>query len=100
MGAMVQIKKTRRTYCNRCLTHTIHKVSQYKKGKESTTAQGKRRYDAKQRGFGGQKKPIQKRKYKITKKISLRLECIKCKRRQFNVLGRCKYFKFEEKKKV
>merc|ERR1712066_262365 len=101
-GEMVQIKKLRMTYCGACKFHTLHRVSQYKKGKESLAAQGKRRYDAKQRGFGGQKKPIQKRKYKITKKISLRLECAKpeCKRRRFQVLGRCKYFKFEEKKKA
>merc|ERR1719181_2008720 len=99
---MVQIRKLRNTYCaaSGCHTHTPHRVSQYKKGRESLAAQGKRRYDAKQRGFGGQKKPIQKRKYKITKKISLRLECSECKRRRFQVLGRTKSFKFEEKKKA
>merc|ERR1711948_107508 len=95
---MVQIKKLRQTYCGGCHAHKQHRVSQYKKGKESLAAQGKRRYDAKQRGFGGQKKPIQKRKYKITKKITLRLECTECKRRRFQVIGRCKYFKFLEKK--
>merc|ERR1712037_70236 len=97
---MVQVKKVRRTYCGACHTHKNHRVSQYKKGRESLFAQGKRRYDAKQEGFGGQKKPIQKRKYKVTKKITLRLECSECKRRRFQVLGRCKYFKFEEKKKA
>merc|ERR1712014_17676 len=100
LGAMVQIKKLRMTHCKACNAHTQHRVSQYKKGKESLAAQGKRRYDAKQRGFGGQKKPIQKRKYKITKKISLRLECSVCKRKRFWVLGRTKSFKFEEKKKA
>merc|ERR1712039_776350 len=95
---MVQVKKLRNTYCSHadCLSHKQHRVSQYKKGKESKAAQGRRRYDAKQKGFGGQKKPIQKRKYKIT----LRLECVPCKQRRFQVIGRCKYFKFEEKKKV
>merc|ERR1711948_171256 len=97
---MVQIKKVRRTFCGACDTHKTHRVSQYKKGKESKSVQGRRRYDAKQKGFGGQKKPIQKRKYKITKKITLRLECSDCKRRRFQVLGRCKYFKFEDKKKA
>merc|ERR1711976_572968 len=97
---MVQVKKVRKTYCGACNTHTVHRVSQYKKGKESKAAQGRRRYDNKQKGFGGQKKPIQKRKYKITKKITLRMECSDCKRRRFQVIGRCKYFKFEEKKKV
>merc|ERR1712110_664945 len=97
---MVQVKKVRRTFCAGCGCHTVHRVSQYKKGKESKAAQGRRRYDMKQKGFGGQKKPIQKRKYKITKKITLRLECTECKRRRFQVLGRCKYFRFEEKKKA
>merc|ERR1711941_79429 len=95
-----KLKKLRRTHCVRCQTHTLHRVSQYKKGKESKFCQGRRRYDAKQAGFGGQTKPIQKRKYKITKKITLRLECTVCKRRSFQVIGRCKYFKFEEKKKA
>merc|ERR1719183_2762797 len=99
---MVQVKKLRNTYCSHrdCLSHKQHRVSQYKKGKESKAAQGRRRYDAKQKGFGGQKKPIQKRKYKITKKITLRLECTECKCRRFQVIGRCKYFKFEEEKKA
>lgn len=34
----------------------MHKVTQYKKGKDSLYAQGKRRYDRKQAGFGGQTK--------------------------------------------
>lgn len=35
-----------------------HKVTQYKKGKDSLYAQGKRRYDRKQSGYGGQTKPV------------------------------------------
>ncbi len=35
-----------------------HKVTQYKKGKDSLFAQGKRRYDRKQSGYGGQTKPV------------------------------------------
>merc|ERR1711879_220933 len=97
---MVQVKKLRTTYCRMCGGHRIHRVSQYKKGREPPFCQGRRRYDMKQAGFGGQTKPIQKRKYKITKKITLRLECSECKRRRFQVVGRCKYFKFEEKKKA
>ena len=43
--------KTKRTFCKFvCKKHTNHKVTQYKKGKESTKAQGKRRYDTKQKG--------------------------------------------------
>ncbi len=72
--------------------HTKHKVTQYKKGKESTKAQGRRRYDSKQKGFGGQKKPIFKKKAKTTKKIVLKLECTETKRKTFKVLKRCKSF--------
>ena len=40
-------RRTRRTYCKgkECRKHTPHKVTQYKKGKDSLAAQGKRRYD-------------------------------------------------------
>ena len=76
----------------KCRKHQIHKVSQYKKGKDSLTAQGKRRYDAKQRGFGGQTKPVFRKKAKNTKKVTLKLECTTCKRRRCKVIGRCKSF--------
>ena len=33
-------------------------MTQYKKGKDSLFAQGKRRYDRKQSGYGGQTKPV------------------------------------------
>ena len=35
-----------------------HKVTQYKKGKDSQVVQGKRRYVRKQSGYGGQTKPV------------------------------------------
>jgi large subunit ribosomal protein L44e len=70
---MVVIPKTRKTYCRKCRTHVVHKISQYKKGKESKAAQGRRRYDRKQSGYGGQTKPIFRKKAKTTKKIALRL---------------------------
>ena len=70
---MVVIPKTRKTYCAKCKTHVVHKVTQYKKGKESKAAQGRRRYDRKQSGYGGQTKPIFRKKAKTTKKITLRL---------------------------
>ncbi len=97
---MVKISKSRNTYCPfTCKMHTKHKVSQYKKGKESVFAQGRRRYDIKQKGFGGQKKPILKKKAKVTKKITLKFECSKCKHKRFKCIGRAKSFKFEERKK-
>ncbi|XP_010844535.1 PREDICTED: 60S ribosomal protein L36a-like, partial [Bison bison bison] len=58
LANMVNVPKTRRTFCKKCGKHQPHKVTQYKKGKDSLYAQGKRRYDRKQSGYGGQTKPI------------------------------------------
>jgi ribosomal protein L44E len=60
------VPKQIRTYCKKCKKHTVHKVSQYKKGKVITRRQGERRYAAKQQGFGGQTKPIFRKKAKTT----------------------------------
>ena len=83
-------------------------MTQYKKSAESKQAQGRRRfafcilpianiplfsstmhcnganvksprYDRKQQGFGGQSKPILRKKAKTTKKLVLRMECTDCK---------------------
>ena len=97
---MVSLTKSRNTHCKKCNRHRKHKVSQYKKGKESLVAQGKRRYDAKQKGFGGQTRPIFKKKAKVTKKITLKLECSECKTKRHLGIGRAKSFKFEDKKKA
>ena len=97
---MVKVPKTIRTYCPKLKKHTIHKVSQYKKGKESSRAQGRRRYDRKQSGFGGQTKPIFRKKAKTTKKIVLRLECTESKVRRLKPIKRCKTFIIEERKKI
>ena len=43
-------------------TYSVFQVSQYKKSKERKFSQGRRRYDAKQSGFGGQTKPIFRKK--------------------------------------
>ena len=80
------------TFCSGCKKHTKMKVTQYKKGKDGKNAQGNRRYASKQKGFGGQTKPIFRKKAKQTKKITLRLECTACKRRRCKMLGRCKTF--------
>ncbi|KAJ1654695.1 40s ribosomal protein L44e, partial [Coemansia sp. RSA 25] len=87
----VNIPKTRNTFCKspKCQKHTPHKVSQYKTGKASVFAQGKRRYDRKQSGFGGQTKP----------KVVLRLECSVCKYKQQLTLKRCKHFELGGDKK-
>ena len=66
------------TYCPRCKKHTEHAVSLYKKGKERVLAEGTRRYRRKQKGYGGQKKPKQRKTAKTTKKQSLKLKCKVC----------------------
>mmetsp|Transcript_30896 Transcript_30896/g.100709 ORF Transcript_30896/g.100709 Transcript_30896/m.100709 type:complete len:100 (-) Transcript_30896:93-392(-) len=98
---MVSVPKERRTFCaaTKCRKHTVHKVTQYKSGKASAFAQGKRRYDRKQQGYGGQTKPVFHKKAKTTKKITLRLECKECKRRKQLVIKRTKHFELGQKKK-
>ncbi|CAG8451622.1 27169_t:CDS:2 [Dentiscutata erythropus] len=98
----VNVPKTRNTYCKgkNCRKHTPHKVSQYKKGKDSLYAQGKRRYDRKQSGYGGQTKPVFHKKAKTTKKIVLRLECQSCKYKHQVAIKRCKHFELGGDKKT
>jgi len=96
----VNIPKTRKTYCTgKCNRHTVHKVSQYKVGKPSVFAQGKRRYDRKQKGFGGQTKPVFHKKAKTTKKIVLRMECTECNKKHQQAIKRCKHFELGGDKK-
>merc|ERR1712048_1026141 len=83
---MVNVPKTRKTYCPATRTHQTYKITQYKKGKESPFCQGRRRYNRKQSGYGGQTKPIFHKKAETTygkdKKKYVTLKCLK----------RCKYF--------
>merc|ERR1712071_593088 len=46
----------------------------------------------KQAGFGGQTKPIFRKKAKTTKKIVLRMECATCKHKRQVAIKRCKHF--------
>merc|ERR1712216_771640 len=91
----VNVPKKRRTFCpgKACRRHTQHKA-----GKASSFAQGKRRYDHKQKGYGGQTKPVFHKKAKTTKKVVLRLECSVCKYRSQLVLKRTKHFELGAKK--
>ncbi|WMV54924.1 hypothetical protein MTR67_048309 [Solanum verrucosum] len=97
----VNVPKTKKTYCKskECKKHTLHKVTQYKKGKDSLAAQGKRRYDRKQSGYGGQTKPVFHKKAKTTKKIVLRLQCQGCKHVSQHPIKRCKHFEIGGDKK-
>ncbi|XP_028618937.1 60S ribosomal protein L36a-like [Grammomys surdaster] len=76
---MVNVPKTRRTFCKKCGKHQPHKVTQYKKGKDSLYAQGNRRYDRKQSGYGGQTKPIFGKKAKLQRRSKRMLASKRCK---------------------
>jgi hypothetical protein len=60
---------------------------------------GKRRYDRKQSGYGGQTKPVFHKKAKTTKKIVLRLQCQTCKHVTQHPIKRCKHFEIGGDKK-
>merc|ERR1712154_133853 len=79
--------------------HNKFKVTQYKKSAESKQAQGRRRYDRKQQGFGGQSKPILRKKAKTTKKLVLRIECSACKWKHQVPIKRTKHFELGGEKK-
>ena len=64
----------------------------------SVLCAGKRRYDSKQAGFGGQTKPIFHKKAKTTKKITLRLTCTNCKTVRLKPIKRAKHFEICDKK--
>uniref|UniRef100_G1LBI0 60S ribosomal protein L36a n=1 Tax=Ailuropoda melanoleuca TaxID=9646 RepID=G1LBI0_AILME len=94
LANVVNVPKIHRTFWKKCGKHQAHKVTQYKKGKDSLYAQGKRCYDRKQRGYGGQTKLIFQKKAKTTKNIVLRLECVKtnCRSKRMLAIKRCKHF--------
>ncbi|XP_012501517.1 PREDICTED: 60S ribosomal protein L36a-like [Propithecus coquereli] len=98
---MVNVPKTRGTLFKKCGKHQPHKVTQYKKSKDSLYARGKRRYDRKQSGYGAQTKLIFRKKAKTTKKIVLRLQCVKpnCRSKRMLAIKRCKHFELGRNKK-
>ncbi|XP_012786070.2 large ribosomal subunit protein eL42-like [Ochotona princeps] len=91
---MESLPKTCRTFCKKCDKHQPHKVTQYKNDKDSLYVQGKRPYDRKQSGYGGQTKPIFLKKAKTTKKVVLRLKCVEpnCRSKRMLAIKRCKHF--------
>lgn len=70
----------------------VRRSSRTNTSQASLFAQGKRRYDRKQSGYGGQTKPVFHKKAKTTKKVVLRLECTVCKTKAQLALKRCKHF--------
>ncbi|KFR10744.1 60S ribosomal protein L36a-like, partial [Opisthocomus hoazin] len=98
----VNVPKTRRTYCKKCGKHQPHKVTQYKKGKDSLYAQGRDGCAPVVLGHGpGETKPIFRKKAKTTKKIVLRLECVEpnCRSKRMLAIKRCKHFELGGDKK-
>ncbi|XP_012864155.1 60S ribosomal protein L36a-like [Echinops telfairi] len=89
---MVSVSQAQRTFCKKCGKHQPHKVTQYKKVKDSVYTQGKRRCDGKQSGYG-QTKPMFRKKAKTTKKVLLRLECVEpnCRSKRMLAIKRCKH---------
>eukprot|EP00808_Paulinella_micropora_P019987 g5109.t1 len=98
---MVNWPKKKNAFCKKCKTHTSHSLTWQKKaGKATLTAQGKRRYDRKQAGYGGQTKPVFHKNVKTTKKKVLKLKCGKCSLCNQVVLKRCKTFELGGKGKA
>ncbi len=99
---MVNFPKKKKMHCSHelCNAHKDFKIVQYKAGKARLIAQGKRRYDRKQQGYGGQTKPIFHKKAKVTKKIVLKLQCGTCKMIVQNKVKRIKHFELNDKKKT
>ncbi|XP_014438311.1 60S ribosomal protein L36a-like, partial [Tupaia chinensis] len=97
---MVNVPKTRRTIYKKC-GKLSPSQSDPVQGKDSLYAQGKRRYDRKQSGYGGQTKPIFRKKAKTTKKMVLRLECVElnCKSKRMLAIKRYKHFELGRDKK-
>lgn len=96
----VNFPKQKKAHCNKCKKHTTHGITWAKKaGKASLVAQGKRRYDRKQKGFGGQTKPVFKKNVKTTKKIVLKFKCGDCTRVHQVCLKRAAHFEVGGNKK-
>ncbi|MES1908778.1 MAG: hypothetical protein MHM6MM_001652 [Cercozoa sp. M6MM] len=96
---MVTWPKVKRTYCWKCKEHSTCAISQYSAGKRCPAAQGERRYHRKQKGYGGQTKPVFKKKAKLTRKVTLKLTCKKCKLVMLQAIKRCKTFELIDPKK-
>lgn len=77
---------TKRRRRRHLTAHSLAQVTQYKAGKASLYAQGKRRYDAKQKGFGGQTKPV------FHKKVTVATTAVRCRWFCSHARYRCLFF--------
>ncbi|XP_062963532.1 large ribosomal subunit protein eL42-like [Cynocephalus volans] len=101
---MAKVPETCCTFCKKCGKHHPHKVTPYKKGRDSLYAQGKWCYDREQSSYCRQTKPILRKKAEMTKKIVLRLECTKpsCRSQRMLAIQRSKHFELgrDEKRRA
>ena len=81
----MNIPKTIKDFCQKCNTHTEHKLKQFKAGSARTMSRGQRRNVEKKKGFGG--------KYQFTaiikkqnKKPTFLAECAVCGRKHYVVI--------------
>ncbi len=88
--------KIQKRFCKHCKKHTKHKITLYKKGKERASAEGKRRYERKQKGYGSQSKPIQRNQAKINKKSTPIFQCTECSKKSIGKSYRVKRFELIE----
>ena len=71
-------------------------VTIYKKGKESSQAQGKRRFEKKKKGYGSFPKEIFHKNAKLNKRTTPLLECSECGKKQYSKSYRVKKFELQE----
>ncbi|MEM3364777.1 MAG: 50S ribosomal protein L44e [Candidatus Micrarchaeia archaeon] len=82
----MKVPKEIKTYCPKCKKHTVHKVSNPKKGKARGLAWGTLRHERRTKGYVGKVKG-QANVRKQGKRQKLTLECSVCKKKQDRLLG-------------
>lgn len=79
-------------YCARCATHTEHAVSIYKKGRERSLSEGRRRHNRRLKGYGSYPSKLFKRNAKINKRTLPIVTCSQCGRKEHKTALRLKKF--------
>ncbi len=76
------MKKPRKinTFCPFCKSHTEHEVHRIKKRKASEMKQGQRRFRRVMRGYRGFPRPKPEGREKTSRRVGLKLTCVKCKK--------------------
>jgi large subunit ribosomal protein L44e len=66
---MVDVPKTHQTFCKKYGEAPIPQGDTVQEGQDSLYAQGKRRYDRKESGSGGQTKSISEKRLKLQRRL-------------------------------